>query len=83
MVRRCALNTAVQMVAAMPGVQAYLQQLCSRGNSTGLKLHTALREQLERLAVAHREGKATSLVQFLPAMDDVKELSKLCKRDDR
>lgn len=67
----------------MPGVQAYLQQLRSRGDSKGLKLHNALREQLERLAVAHREGMATSLVEFLPAMDDVKELSELCKRDDR
>ena len=44
------MSTAVQVVAAMPGVQAYLQQLCSRENSAGLKLHKALREQLERLA---------------------------------
>lgn len=81
--RRCALNTTVQMVAAMPGVQPYLQQLCSRGGSASLKLHRALQQQLEMLAVAYREGKATDLRHFLQAMDDVDDVSWLCERDSR
>ena len=67
----------------MPGVQPYLQQLCNRGSPAGLKLHKALQQQLEKLAVANSEGKATDLRHFLQAMDDVDDLSWLCERDSR
>ena len=71
------------MVAAVPGVQPYLQQLCSRGGPADLKLHNALQQQLKLLAVAHGEGKASDLRHFLQATNDVDGLSWLCERDTR
>lgn len=80
--RRCAFNSAVQMIALMPGVRQYLKQLCSRCdiNEAPLPLHRALYKQLEELAVALVAHKPTTLETLLKALDKSPDLCNMAQR---
>ena len=80
--RRCAFNTSVQLVACLPLVKQYLQQLC-KSCTKGLLLHKALLAQLEGIAAAGRAREVASLDSFMLALDRVPSLSHLTARDPR
>ena len=76
---RCAVNTAVQIVAVLPGTNLFLQRVCY-SDSELLPLHTALQEQLEELSSAHENHRVTSVEKFLEALDSVPAVSALVVR---
>ena len=77
--RRCAFNSAVQLMALMPGISKHLKQLCSSG-ADALTLHKALDKQLDELATAAETKKPAMLDGFLAAMDKVAGLSEMVQR---
>ena len=78
--RRCAFNSAVQLMALMPGVRKYLKQLCSSGDDA-LKLHRALDKQLDELAAAIEAKKVALLDGFMSALDKVAGLCNMAQRN--
>ena len=80
---RCGFNSAVQLIAVLPDVRAYLNQLC-RSCDGSLMLHRALEKQLAELAAAYAADEVASLDGFLSALDKVAGLpSFLAKRSAR
>ena len=77
--RRCAFNSAVQLIAVMPGLKKYLEQLCNNGDDA-LTLHRALVKQLDKLAVATAAKKGAMLDEFLAVLDKVDGLCNIAQR---
>ena len=75
--RRCAFNSAIQIIAVMPDVRDYLKQLCSAAT---LPLHKALSKQLEDLATALAARKVATLDRFMTALDEIPGLKSMAQR---
>ena len=77
--RRCAFNSAVQLMARMPDISKYLKKLCS-SDCDALTLHRALDKQLDGLAAAIEAKKVAFLDELMSALDKVAGLRNFAQR---